>query len=342
MPETTITDVARAAGVAASTVSRALNGGTVKAETRERILRIASQLGYRTGQAAAGQGGAGAANGAAGNIGVFVTDIVNFYFTDVFKGLFSVAQNAGYRVFVTDIGLSGDRDETIRNVIGACAGQVFVSPRMDDAEIARLCGPENTVFTNRPVEGYSSVCIDDHSGVLQAVRHLASLGHRRIAYVSGSDDSYANIQRREACLEAAASYGMECEVVGPFEPSYAGGVNAGDALLLEEGITGVVAFNDLMASGLIGRLTGRGVAVPERMSVVGIDDSVLSRVMMPQMTTVDVRQERMGAQAMRMLIDKIEAVRAGDMDRARRAEVAMVPEILVTRDSTTVPAAAEA
>ncbi|MCH9276243.1 LacI family transcriptional regulator [Bifidobacterium amazonense] len=369
MAEATITDVAKAAGVAASTVSRALNGGNVKAETRERIVKLARQMGYRNGLAAldaatgvgvgaAGSVGTAAAAAAAGasgavfapgvatgtiagkgNIGVFVTDIANFYFTDIFKGLFSVAQNAGYRLFMADLDVSGDRSETIRSITGASAGQLFVSPRLSDAELKRYCDPRTTVFTNRQVEGYSSVCIDDRSGILQAVRHLASLGHRTIAYVGGADSSWANQVRCETCAEAARSFGMNCVVVGPLEPSYAGGVNAGDALLLERDVTGVVAFNDLVATGLIGRLIERGVDIPGEMSVIGVDDSVLARVVRPQLTSVDVRQERMGALAMQMLINKLEDAAWGGADADDGPRVEMVPEILVTRESTGVPPA---
>ncbi|MBT1180639.1 LacI family DNA-binding transcriptional regulator [Bifidobacterium sp. CP2] len=334
MSEATITDVAKAAGVAASTVSRALNGGNVKAETRERIIQFARQMGYRNGTVAAAPVPSGDGN-SRGNIAVLVTDIGNYYFTDIFKGLFSVAQNAKYRLFVTDIDVSTDRGETIQSVIGASEGQLLVSPRLSDAELRRYCDPATTVFTNRQVEGYSCVGIDDASGILQAVRHLASLGHRTIAYVSGAGNSYANRVRCSTCVDAAKSFGMDCIVIGPFEPSYAGGVNAGDALLLEQGITGVVAFNDLVASGVMGRLQERGVDIPGEMSVIGVDDSVLSRVVRPQLTTIDVRQERMGALAMQMLINKIESLALGDDDpEYREPRVELVPEILVTREST--------
>ncbi|KFI52508.1 LacI family DNA-binding transcriptional regulator, partial [Bifidobacterium biavatii] len=291
--------------------------------------------GAPAGAGLAGGPGAAVSTGK-GNIGVFVTDIANFYFTDIFKGLFSVAQNAGYRLFMADLDVSGDRSETIRSVTGASAGQLFVSPRLSDAELRRCCDPRTTVFTNRQVEGYSSVCIDDRSGILQAVRHLASLGHRTIAYVGGADSSWANQVRGETCAEAAKSFGMNCVVVGPLEPSYAGGVNAGDALLLERDVTGVVAFNDLVATGLIGRLVERGVDIPGEMSVIGVDDSVLARVVRPQLTSVDVRQERMGALAMQMLINKLEDAAWGDggVDGDDAPHVEMVPEILVTREST--------
>ncbi|PLS29844.1 LacI family DNA-binding transcriptional regulator [Bifidobacterium parmae] len=339
MAEATITDVAKAAGVAASTVSRALNGGNVKAETRDRIMQLARQMGYRGAAVAPARPTreTAAEGGARGNLGVVVSGIGNFYFTDIFKGLFSVAQNAKYRLFVADLDASGDRVDTLQSVIGASEGQILVSPRLSDAELKRYCDPATTVFTNRQVEGFSTVGIDDASGILQAVRHLASLGHRHIAYISGSGSSYANMVRCRTCIDAAKSYGMDCIVIGPFEPTYAGGVNAGDALLLEPEITGVVAFNDLVATGLIGRLSERGVDIPGEVSVIGVDDSVLARVVRPQLTTIDVRQERMGALAMQMLINKIEsAAFPEDAAEAAEPQVELVPEILVTRESTGV------
>lgn len=331
MAETTIIDVAKAAGVAASTVSRALNGGNVKAETRERIIQLSRQMGYKGVSAVEESAQHDASQG---NLGVIVTDIVNFYFTDIFKGLLSVAQNAKYRLFLADLGETGDYRATISSVASASKGIVFVSPRLDDADIERYCDPAKTVLTNRKVDGYASVCIDDQAGILQAVRHLASLGHKHIAYVSGSDESWANSVRGATAVDVAASFGMDCVVLGSFEPSYGGGINAGDALLLERDVTGVIAFNDLVAAGMIGRLTERGLSVPGDISVVGVDDSVLSRAVRPQLTTIDVRQERVGELAMQMLLGKVDPTAVGARVMTEPDEQAVIPELLVTREST--------
>ncbi|OZG63414.1 MULTISPECIES: LacI family DNA-binding transcriptional regulator [Bifidobacterium] len=328
MSDATIQDVAQAAGVSAATVSRALNNGSVKQATRDRVRKAADRLGYKPNAAArdliAGKSGKG-------NIAVFVTDVGNFYFTDLFKGLFAQAQSLGYRLFVADLELTNDVERTVGDVVSSCEGQVVVSPRISDTLIRRLFPQRNTVLANRQIEGYTDVCIDDRSGIMQAVRHLASLGHKRIAYISGLSHSWSNRARIDAVSRGCEEFGVECVAIGPFEPTYGGGVNAGDALMLEEGVTAVIAFNDLVASGVVSRLVERGLSIPEDISVMGIDDSVLSRASRPQMTTIDVRQERMGSQAVRLLAELLDAEREGvEFEPVSH----MIPEILITRDST--------
>ncbi|NMN01125.1 transcriptional regulator, LacI family [Bifidobacterium sp. DSM 109958] len=333
MSGATIFDVAKAAGVSPSTVSRALNNGAVSERTRERIGRLADQLGYRPASSSASRDAA-----RRGVVGLLLTDIGNYYFTDALKGVFATAQSRGYRVEVVDVTLADDQDEAMRTLTDTTDGQLLFSPRIDDARIARWFSPRTAVLASRVFDGFPSVVMNDRDGIVQAVRHLASLGHRRIAFVGGSETSWSNEVRRDAFSDACADYGIESVLLGPFEPSYAGGAAAADALMLEDGVTGAVAFNDLVAGGLMGVLQGRGVAIPTQMSIVGIDDSVLSRVVRPQLTTVDIRQERMGSIAMQMLIDRLEADASGAAQDARDAPAnppaVVVPELLIARDST--------
>lgn len=328
MGKATIRDVAQAAGVSIATVSRALNGGTVKSQTREQVRKAAERLGYQSG--AVDDESRDDRTGT-GNIAVFLTDLGNFYFTDVLKGLLSVAQASGYRVFVADIdSRATNYESTIASIVSKSEGQILVSPRLDDDMISAF-PHETTVLANRIVDGYSHVLIDDAAGIQQAVRHMVSLGHRHIAYVSGLDSSWSNVVRRNAFDEACAKFDVESVVLGPFEPSYAGGQNAADAVSLEDGLTGVIAFNDLVACGLLSSLVERGVRVPEDMSIIGIDNSLLSLTSRPRLTSVDVRQERMGAVAMQVLLDQLSSIRDGAGFEPVSSTIA---EILITRGST--------
>lgn len=337
MSGATIFDVAKAAGVSPSTVSRALNNGAVSQRTKERIGRLAEQLGYRPASAATRD----SASPRRGVLGLLLTDIGNYYFTDALKGVFSMAQSRGYRLEVMDVTLADDVDDAMRTLVETTDGQLLFSPRIDDARIARWFSPRTAVLASRVFDGFPSVVMNDRDGIVQAVRHLASLGHRRVAYVGGSETSWSNEVRRDAFTDSCAVYGIEGVLLGPFEPSYAGGAAAADALMLEGGVTGAVAFNDLVAGGLMGVLQGRGVSIPGDMSIVGVDDSVLSRVVRPQLTTVDIRQERMGTLATQMLIDRLEAAAdadagagAGAGDASGRPPAVVVPELLIARDST--------
>lgn len=335
MPGATIFDVAKAAGVSPSTVSRALNNGAVSDRTRVRISKLADQLGYKANAAAREL-----VTGNKDTIGLMLTDIGNYYFTDALKGVFSAAQSRGYRVNVLDLVLADDMEEAVCAMVKSTRGQILLSPRIDNTKIAQWFSPSTTVLASRVFDGFPSVVLNDRDGMVQAVRHLASLGHKRIAYVGGSEESWSNEVRREAYADSCAEYGIEGVVLGPFEPSYVGGASAADAVMLEDGLTGVVAFNDLVACGLMGALQERGVRIPQDLSVVGVDDSVLSRVVRPQLTTVDIRQERMGAIAVQILIDKLEGEGAEGPSRGRGAGdsagsfPATVPELLISRDST--------
>lgn len=330
MGETTIHDVARKAGVSAATVSRALNGGLVKVQTRERVKAVARSMGYTSNSSSRKTSGLRSES-----IGILVTDIVNFYFADLLKGLFSVAQQSNCRMVIDDLNAS-DANGVIDRMVSGTVGQIVIAPRLDDDLLRQRFSPVNTVFVSKRLDGYVTACADDRAGMAQAVRHLASLGHKCVAYVGGSEHSWTNTQRIEAFVDSAEQYGLESMVLGPFEPSYGGGVNACDAVMLEHDLTGIIVFNDLMAAGLLSSLQERGLRVPDDLSLVGIDNSVLSKAVRPNLTTVDVRQERLGAAAMRILMDMLHRpdMKGNEGGSDTNPSGLMIPEILLTRDST--------
>lgn len=332
MGEPTIHDVAKQAGVSAATVSRALNGGLVKSQTRERVRAVAQTLGYRSGGSPRRSSAVRAES-----IGILVTDIGNFYFADLFKGLFAVAHQHSCQLIVDDLNVE-DADEVVDRVTAATAGQIVIAPRLEADMLRARFDPAKTVLVSRQLEGYVTACADDQEGMVQAMRHMASLGHRKVAYVGGSEGSWTNAKRREAFLGCADQFGLESRILGPFEPSYGGGINACDAVMLEHDLTGIVVFNDLMATGLLGGLLERGVRVPGDLSLIGFDNSVLSRVVRPRLTTVDVRQERLGGSAMRILLDMLHVGQAEDETlQGDQNQGLVIPEMLITRDSTAVP-----
>ena len=117
-------------------------------------------------------------------------------------------------------------------------------------------------------------------GAASAVEHLHALGHRRLAYLAGPDN-YSNRIRTAAFTRTCGRLGVDGVVMGPFGPTFWGGVRAAD-LVLADGATGVLAYNDDVAAGVVGRLTDRGVPVPARLSVVGFDDTALASMITPR------------------------------------------------------------
>jgi DNA-binding LacI/PurR family transcriptional regulator len=299
-----------------------------------RIEQAASAFGYEVRPHAT----AGPLRSAQLTIGVVVTGLADYYAFDALTGLSSTIQTAGHRLDLTDLTENEFDTSALQRAAAACDGLVLMSPRIDEAVLREFCDPARTVLTHRRIEGYSSVALEESSGMLQALRHLASLGHQKIAYVAGPEESWANRHRRQSFEEHSTRLGIEPALFGPFRPTYEGGVIAADTVMMEESITAVVAYNDLVASGLVVRLLERGVRVPEDVSVVGMDDSILAQVLRPQLTSVSTLQSKIGktaAQIILMLLTQ-RAGRGVQASGAEGAQNVLMPEGFVVRGSTGV------
>ncbi|AEV85552.1 LacI family transcriptional regulator [Actinoplanes sp. SE50] len=291
LARTTVQDVARAAGVSVSTVSRALSGGTVSAETRENVIEVAARLDYRVNRAARGL-----ITGRTGNIGLIVPDLRNPFFADVAKGVSARARAADCGVFITDT----DEDpvaelEAIATLGRNTDGLLLCSPRAADADVLAGADPATTVVLHRRIAGMNAVVADIGDGIRQALVHLQALGHRHIAYAEGPAGSWA-ARERVAALSGAKS-------LGRVAPTFEGGLLAAD-LLLATTATAVIAYNDLVALGVLHRLAARGVSVPGQLSVVGFDDVSLATMSHPPLTSVAVPKDRAGAIGLDLLLGR--------------------------------------
>jgi DNA-binding LacI/PurR family transcriptional regulator len=257
-----IHDVARRAGVSVATVSRSYTvPDAVREATRARVLEAAIELGYQPNRAARGL-----ITGRTGNVGVIVPDLANPYFQGVLKGAQACARAADYAVFVADGQESAAEEEAL---IGAMSKQVdgilLCSSRLAPATLAGLAPEPAVVLLNRRVDGLSTVTVDSADGMRQAMAHLAALGHRRCAFVSGPERSWSNQQRLRGLRAAARTTDAEIVTIGPVAPQFEGGVQAAEQVLAS-GATAVLAYNDLVAAGLLSRLAQRGVDVPGHLS----------------------------------------------------------------------------
>ena len=328
----TMTDIANELGLSVSTVSRALNGGQVRNSTRSAVLDYAARNAYdKIPTAVAAKSTHSQRKQERLSIGVLVTDLGGYYFNDLLAGIFSYANASGFDVFISDIDGAAGRDDALTALRNRSDGLIVVSSRWSEQELAATFDPNTTVLVSRTCDGFSSAIVDDESGIEQCVCHLASFGHRRIAYLGAFEHSFTNRRRRESFERAVQRYNLEGVVLGPFEPLHTGGVNAADELLLDADVTGVVAFNDLMAAGVLGRLMERGKRVPEDISVIGVDDSVLASSMRPALTSVSIRHERLGTAAVRLLTQRLRGARS---ERGSQPKCVVVPEILMVRGST--------
>ncbi|GAB3806599.1 LacI family DNA-binding transcriptional regulator [Micromonospora zhanjiangensis] len=333
----TIRDVARASGVHISTVSRAFSAPhLVNPETRSRVLACAERLGYRPNRAARAL-----ITGRTHNVGLIVADIANPFFPPLIKAAESQARHRDYHVFVADTNEDPAAEEELVHALAKQVdGVLLCSPRMSNSLIEQLSREVPLVLINRQVAGLPAVMMDNGQGARSAIDHLLALGHRDLALLGGPRGSWTNREIRRSAVAAARAGGADLTVLGPNPPTESGG-----SALAEQvhrcGATAVLAYNDLMAIGLIEGLDALGIRVPQDVSVVGIDDIALSRLTRPKLTTVATPAAAAGRTAVDMLLQRDATTRAGrgagrggpGDDRRTTAQVMLQTE-LVIRDST--------
>lgn len=315
----TIRDVAKASGVHVSTVSRAFSAPhLVNPETRTRVLAVAEDLGYRPNRAAQAL-----TTGRTYNLGLIVADIANPFFPPLIKAAQAQARARDYYVFVADTDENPQaEEELIQTLSKQVDGVLLCSPRLANKTIERLHEEVPFVVVNRNVKGMPTVLMDVGEGARLAVEHLTGLGHRRIALVAGPAGSWTSKQMQEA---VAGVDGVDLVFLGPNSPTEQGGLAAA-AGVAASGVTGVLAYNDLVAIGLIQGLAERGVRVPDDVSVIGVDDSVPGRLIRPRLTTIAMPTAAAGRMAVDLLLQSV--------DDGGSVTVATLQTSLVVREST--------
>ena len=332
MKRPTIADVARRAGVTKAAVSFALNNQPgVSAATRERILAIAAEVGFQPSSAARALSG-----GRAQAFGLVIDRPgrllgIEPYFMQLISGIQSELAGHHVTLLFTLAEDQADEIELYRQwwAQGRVDGVFVVDLQVNDRRIGvleKLNMPAVVVGTPRGSGSLPAVWQDDRAAVETIVRHLADLGHRRIARVGGFGKYWHSALRERAFGEVAAAAGMETvSVEGDYSAEFGG---AATRSLLESAAppTAILYDSDVMAVAGLGMAQRLGVSVPSGLSIVSWDDSVLCELIHPAVTALRRDIAAVGATAARMLRE----VAAGDAP-ANAAEPA--PE-LVTRDST--------
>ncbi|MEU8223463.1 DUF6807 family protein [Kribbella sp. NPDC048915] len=320
----TIADVARAAQVSRATVSRVMNGRlSVAPEIVARVRAAAERLDYRPSDLARSL-----SLGRTNMVALVVPDLGNPLFQQILRGITNASAAAGYKVLVAETDEDPEAEAAIAiEARRRCDALVMVSPRMDEERLRELLPQvQPVILVNRqgPPE-VSSVVVDYGRAVRIVVDHLVGLGHRRLAFLSGPAASASNTLRIRALDVAEREIpGLDLvrlECGRSIEDGY-----AAVERVLDAQVTAVVAFNDLVAFGLLARLNEVGVAVPADLSVTGMDDIGLARFAVPSLTTVRAPQRDLGELAWQ----RLHAAIAGSADAADD-----VPELrLAVRAST--------
>jgi DNA-binding LacI/PurR family transcriptional regulator len=291
----TIRDVARQAQVSVSTVSRALSApGLVKETTRQRVLDVVAGLGYQPNRAARSL-----ITGRTGNLGIVVPDLENPFYPAVLRGVQARASEAGTSVFFCDSRENPDTEaELVRTMAAQVDGVVLCSPQLPDGVITELAGLTPLVLINRTVPGVSSVLMNSASGMDQVITHLESLGHENYVYLGGPAVSWSHHRRLQGLRDRAP-------MLGPFEPNFGGGQAAAEQAL-KTGATAFIAYNDLMALGVLSYLASHDIKVPHQISVTGFDDIIYAAMCSPALTTVAMPTEEAGKVAVDLLAARLD------------------------------------
>ncbi|MFF5078899.1 LacI family DNA-binding transcriptional regulator [Actinoplanes sp. NPDC000266] len=292
MGRPTIYDVAREAGVAPSTVSRAYaRPGRVNADTAERVFEAADRLGYRVRPVKRSSAPEEAPRKA---IALVIADVTNPFYGDIIKGAYEAARDAGYQLILSHTNESPRVErQTIEQELEQVDGVVIASSRMTDSALRMVARRKPVVLLNRIIPEANCVLNDAERGIKRAVEHLAELGHERITYVAGPETSWSDGVRWRALRQAAAELHVDARRVGPYGPTVLAGLTA--ALRVAElEATAVQAYNDQLAIGVLKGLRQLGIGVPEQVSVVGFDNIIFDELVEPQLTTIASPLYRMG------------------------------------------------
>ncbi|MFJ8276598.1 LacI family DNA-binding transcriptional regulator [Streptomyces griseoviridis] len=303
----TIRDVAESAGVSKSLVSLVLRGSDqVRPEKRDAVLRAVRELGYRPNAAARSL-----SEQRTRTVGVLLNDLRNPWFVDLLDGLNSLLHENGLHMLLADARLNRRTGQDLtgpfldQRADGLVVIGTLPDPAALDAVAARI--PVVVAGAHDPVpDGVDVVAGDDERGARIATEHLVGLGHRRIAHIAGY--GAVGALRGRGFEETTRAHGIagQCPVE-PSDMTEEGGYRTTVRLLSRpDRPTALFAANDIASIGAVSAVEELGLRVPHDVSVVGYDNTSISRLRHVWLTTVDSAGHEIGRRAARCLLDRIE------------------------------------
>jgi LacI family transcriptional regulator, galactose operon repressor len=342
----TIRDVAKESGFSSTTVSIVLNNAPlaryIPAATKKKIERAAEKLGYRPNQFARSL-----RSKRSHTVGVMVFDMTDPFCTMILRGIENTLYQASYLPILTDVHNEGSRferylemllDRRIEALI-VIANWVFLDINLL-ADLEKSSIPTAMIGCELKTDSISSVIVDNEVGGHLALEHLHSLGHRKIAIIRGPKALTDSSPRWRGIRNFAKESGFELdsrlvvdmpESSDPISSFESGYKLTEDLLRQKRSFTAMLAFDDMSAFGAIRALSRAGIRVPDQCSVIGFDDVATSAIYTPSLTTVRQPMETMGASAVGVVLDGINAVLEKREPTPTHRKVA--PE-LVVREST--------
>jgi LacI family transcriptional regulator len=331
----TIRDVARAANVSIGTVSKALhNSGSLKKETRERVLEVVAELGFRPNELAQSLH-----RGASATVGLISNDSFGRFTMPIMEGLEACLAERRIALFMCNATDDPERErQHVDQLLSKRVDGLIVTARRADSRPRINLGdtglPVIYVFSQSDAPGSFCLLPDDEGGARLATEHLISQGRQRIAHITGPERFEAVRLRRKGYTKSLAIAGIEYDAdlcqTGVWSEAW--GREAVDRLFSDPQKAPDALFcgNDQIARGALDALTLRGVRVPEDVAIVGFDNwEVLTNATRPPLSSVDMNLYELGREAGRHLMTMIDGETYGGVSR--------LPCTLVVRESSAAP-----
>ncbi|WP_027107775.1 catabolite control protein A [Lacticigenium naphthae] len=300
----TIYDVAREAGVSMATVSRVVNGNpNVKPTTRKKVLDVIDRLDYRPNAVARGL-----ASKKTTTVGVIIPDVTNLYFSSLARGIDDIATMYKYNIILANSDENEQKEVQVLNTLLAkqVDGLIYMGHTITDelrAEFSRAKTPIVLAGTVDPDEQVGSVNIDYKSATEESVSELIAEGHTRIAFVSGPLSEPINGEHRlEGYKQALKNAKLEYDPSLLIESKYTHKVGGKVYKTIKEAnATAVFVSDDELAAGILNAAQDDGLKIPEDFAIITANNSKITEMVRPQLSTIVQPLYDIGAVAMRLL-----------------------------------------
>lgn len=319
----TIDDVARLAGVGRTSVSRVLNNGpNVRAEMRDKIQKAVKALNFQVNQQARSLASGGLKNIAIINASDFDEEPNSYYTSAIEIGALRACANKAYHLQTHSINQnSNDAEKKIGEIItrNQYLGLILTPPFSDNSAILKLAFENECkvicISSSSTTEHLaSSIGIDEEKAGYEIAKVLINKGHKNFAYIKGLEHHLSAEKRYDGFIRAAKEAGISNDSIYSFRGNFTfkSGIELAQKLFeLKTSATALICANDDMAAGALLSAHKFGIKVPEDMSIVGFDDTPVSEIVWPPLTTVHQPLKAIGSNAVDLLIDEIENQNAG-------------------------------
>lgn len=323
----TIYDIAKLAGVSTATVSKVFNQtGRISVKTKERIMEISNQLNYQPSMVASALTGKKTYT-----IGLLIPDLVNPFFAELSRNIEDRAHELGFNLVICNT--DNERNKEIKYIQllrqKSVDGIVVATGVSNDELLKELINqkvPIALVARDMSMLALSAVLVDDFAGGYNATSYLVQLGHKRIATIAENLNVTSSKDRvrgyRHALNEVGLPYDEKLVQISDF--SVEGGKRtAGKLLDQTERPTAIFACNDLLAIGAFQAAKERGIGIPDQLSIVGFDNTILATITDPPLTTIAQPIQAMGQQVIDLITQEI------NNDKTVKQRVVLLPELIV-------------